>query len=391
MLRVAGTLATAVVVGSLFWSTAAPAGRADRYTPVILSVPSSPRWFKGADNRFHLVYEMKLLNAFEIPVNVTSVNVRDARRGRTLTTLSGGALTEAMSLLGSTTLPTTTLPPATTGVVWFELTFERRSRIPAVVNHRVVVRVPPGLPVPETIALTAGRARVDRRPPVVLGPPLRGAGWAAIGSCCDGPHRRALQPVDGGLHLAQRFAIDFNRLDARNRITTGDPSLNVSYPTYDQPVIAVASARVVVAQDRFSDQVPNDPRPVTLDEADGNHVILNLGRGRFAFYAHLKPGSVVVRAGQRVRKGQLLARTGNSGSSSGPHLHFHVMNRPSALAADGMPYVFDRFRFIGRTPPVEDLIAGGYDRTQQPIPIDAAGAGPRRAELPLGRDLVTFR
>jgi hypothetical protein len=252
----------------------------------------------------------------------------------------------------------------------------------------VTTRVAPGLPVPELIEETGGRAVVDRRPPSVIRPPLAGAGWLAVGSCCDGPHRRAVQPVNGRVYLGQRFAIDFNRLDDRDFLASGDPSVNASWPTYGQPVLAVADAAVVVAVDRFADQVPNADHPVTIEEADGNHVILKLGDGRFAFYAHLKPGSVTVRRGERVRAGQVIGETGNSGSSTGPHLHFQVMDRPSALASNGVPYVFDRFELDGRSPPLDELLAS--DPVNDPVPIDRTSAGPRHDELPLGRDLVTF-
>ena len=140
----------------------------------------------------------------------------------------------------------------------------------------------------------------------------------------------------------------------------------------------------------FPDQIPNDPHPITLREADGNHVILDLGAGRFAFYAHLKPGSLRVERGDRVREGEVLAELGNSGSSTGPHLHFHVMNRPSALASDGLPYVFDRFRITGQIPPLDDALATTIN-AGEPVPIDPAGSGRHRRELPLGRDVVSFR
>ena len=109
----------------------------------------------------------------------------------------------------------------------------------------------------------------------------------------------SLQPIDGGLYLAQRFAIDFNLLDAEHRLSAGDPSLLSSYPSYDQPVLAVADATVVVAVDQYPDQVPGQTVDVTLENADGNHVVLDLGNGAYAFYAHLAPGSITVRAGDR--------------------------------------------------------------------------------------------
>lgn len=195
--------------------------------------------------------------------------------------------------------------------------------------------------------------------------------------------------MNGKLYLGQRFAIDWNGVDSESRFVVGDPDLNPSWTFYAKPVIAVADARVVAAVDRFPNQIPNHPNPVTLPQADGNHVILALGHGRFAFYAHLKPDSVRVKPGQRVRRGQLIGLLGNSGSSSGPHLHFHVMNRPSPLASDGLPYVFDRFRLSGRIPPLDDSLMATVN-AGEPVSIDRAGAGARRRELPLGRDVVSF-
>lgn len=361
----------------------------DRYTPLVQSVMSKPRWFKDSAGRFHVAYELKLTNGFPVPVTVTSIGVRDVARRRTIETLRGSELTATMTLMASPIEPATTVPGSGIGVVWFDIVVPRRRQLPRSIRHTLTVAVPPGLPVPTTITDRGGFARVDLRAPAVLGPPLRGPGWIALGSCCDGPHRRSIQPVNGKLYLGQRFAIDWNGVDSESRFLVGDPDLNTSWTFYAKPVIAVADARVVAAVDRFPDQIPNHPDPVTLPQADGNHVILALGHGRFAFYAHLKPDSVRVKPGQRVRRGQLIGLLGNSGSSSGPHLHFHVMNGPSPLASDGLPYVFDRFRLSGRIPPLDDSLMATVN-AGEPVSIDQAGAGTRRRELPLGRDVVSF-
>jgi hypothetical protein len=239
------------------------------------------------------------------------------------------------------------------------------------------------------ITSTGAYARVDRRPPTVLDPPLRGPGWVAVGSCCDGPHRRSIQPVNGKLFLGQRFAIDWNGVDGNDRFVVGDPSLNESWTFYDKPVLAVADAKVVRAIDRWPDQIPNAPQPVTLEEADGNYVILRLGKGRFAFYAHLTPDSVTVRRGDRVERGDVIGTLGNSGSSTGPHLHFQLMDRPSALASDGLPYVFDDFRLQGRIPPLTEELAQQVNEGQ-PIPVTPTPPGRHRDELPRGQDIVRF-
>jgi murein DD-endopeptidase MepM/ murein hydrolase activator NlpD len=79
----------------------------------------------------------------------------------------------------------------------------------------------------------------------------------------------------------------------------------------------------------------------------GNHVVLDLGAGRFAMYAHLRQGSVAVRPGDVVRRGQVLARLGNSGNSTEPHLHFHVADGPSPVDASGRPFVLESFACAG--------------------------------------------
>jgi murein DD-endopeptidase MepM/ murein hydrolase activator NlpD len=128
-----------------------------------------------------------------------------------------------------------------------------------------------------------------------------------------------------------------------------------------------------------------DPTP---DTAGGNRVVLDLGDGRFAVYAHLQAGSVAVKQGDRITRGQHLAKVGSSGTSGGPHLHFQLTDRPAVVAGDGMPYVFDAFELTGQTPPLADVLR--YYDTLEPIPITTERIGPRRDELPLGRDVVTF-
>lgn len=360
----------------------------EQFTPVLMTVPTTPRWFTGSDGAGHLTYEIQLTNAFPVPVTLTRLVVKDADTGTEVQSLSGDALSATVSLLTTGTVPTDEMAPSAVAVAWMDVPLPAGQAPPARITHELTVRVPPGLPVPETIVASGAPAEVVTDPAVVIGPPLEGPGWYALGSCCDGPHRRTAQPINGELWVSQRYAIDFNRLDDRNFILTGDPSRNESYPTYDQPVLAVADAQVVRSADDYPDQIPEAAVPVTIEEADGNHVILELSDGVYAFYAHLKPGTVQVSPGDRVTRGQQIGRTGNSGSSTGPHLHFQLMDRPSALAADGLPYEFDRFTVTGRGPSLQDLLAG--DPATTPIPVDPATAGPRTDELPLSRDVVDF-
>lgn len=108
-------------------------------------------------------------------------------------------------------------------------------------------------------------------------------------------------------------------------------------------MLAVADGTVVAARNDLPEQVPGAlPKNLPLDQADGNFVVLDIG-GAYVLYAHMQPGSVTVTAGARVRRGDRLGKVGNTGNSQAPHLHLHVMDGPSPLLANGIPYVIDAF------------------------------------------------
>ena len=191
------------------------------------------------------------------------------------------------------------------------------------------------------------RVPVREEGPLVIAPPLRGKWWRAVnGPSNTSNHRRALIAVGGHAHVAQRFAIDWVKVDDDDKTFTGDADKNASYYAYGAEVLAVADGVVTETKDGIPQNIPGSTRavPITLETIAGNHVIVDLGGGRFAFWAHLQPGSVRVKIGDRVRRGQVLGLVGNSGNSTEPHLHFHVSDASSSLGSDGVPYAFDAFQ-----------------------------------------------
>jgi murein DD-endopeptidase MepM/ murein hydrolase activator NlpD len=87
---------------------------------------------------------------------------------------------------------------------------------------------------------------------------------------------------------------------------------------------------------------------ITPDTAAGNFVILDIGGGHFVMYAHLRPGTLRVKTGDTVKRGDVIGLLGNSGNSTGPHLHFQVSNTDSPLATEGLPFVFDSYEVQSR-------------------------------------------
>ena len=82
-----------------------------------------------------------------------------------------------------------------------------------------------------------------------------------------------------------------------------DPATNDAYLGYDEPLLAVADGTVVKVVDGRPDQTPQtDAHPLQLDEFGGNYLLLDIGDGFYAFYAHVKPGTFEVEAGDRVER-----------------------------------------------------------------------------------------
>jgi len=139
--------------------------------------------------------------------------------------------------------------------------------------------------------------------------PFDGCWFVASGHDFGVEHRR---------HYSRgHFAWDFVRLDGQGRPASG-PALADHY-AFGQPVLAPADGRVVAARGDFPDRPPGHPG--RSDEA--NFVVIEHAGGVRSRLLHLRQGSLLVRPGDRVRAGQVLAATGNSGGSDEPHLHLH--------------------------------------------------------------------
>jgi hypothetical protein len=369
-------------------ATPAPAAPA-AFTPVIGSVLRPPIPVTATDGQVHLVYELTLTSAVAQPIVVRGV--RAVAGSRTLREL-GGDLGQWFTVLGNPGAGTT-LPPGGTALTWIDVAVATQDEVPGRIDHVIDLQLSQPQPplLPATLSETIAPVTVQRSAPAVIASPLDGPGWLDGNGCCSlTPHRAALNPLNGQLWGAERFAIDFVRLTPDGKVFTGDKTRLESYPYYGAPIHAVADGPVVAVVDGLPEQPPGaSPTGLPLDQYGGNHVVQDIGNGLYAFYAHLQTGSASrVRVGQPLRTGDVLGLLGNTGNTDAPHLHFHLMDGTDPLVSNGVPYEFRSFERTGRvaSPAVLDqMIDGAPAQYQGGLP-----AGPHTEQLPLWLDVLTF-
>lgn len=203
---------------------------------------------------------------------------------------------------------------------------------------------------------------VQKLNPIIARFPLVGQ-WIA-------PHTPGSKiPSHGTDQLGQTYAYDFLRLNERDGMQTFHSANRWRYRIlgvplswcfcWGEPVLApiagtiiqvwnVEKERQVVHFVRDMSQVLwnalfFDPSKHGWGKVLGNHIILACPNGQYVLLAHLKTGSVIVKKGQQVQAGQLLAQVGHSGNSTAPHLHFQVMDSSELMTAKGIPCVFERY------------------------------------------------
>lgn len=340
-----------------------------------------------ADGSNHLSYEIEAVNQSQLDVTVGTIATW-AQGRRVGLALTGSALVKRTRLNDDTT-GSTTLGSGASAIFFIDATYFKKRRTQVSIRHNIAMSwLDPGNPGQTVNQRIFGvNSLVSRRTAVELSPPLRGTGWVAASSCCTlNPHRGATLAIDGTIRVPERFAIDFVRLNDQERLFDGPISDLSSYDFFGDRIHAAAAGRVVRVADGLPEQVPGAlPVGATIQNAGGNHVVVDIGQGRFAFYAHLKTGSVRAKVGDRVRTGQVLGLLGNTGNTDSPYLHFHVMDSPSPLQSNGLPYTFTRFKARGIVIDQVALLAGG-----DPLIDPNRWDGPHRNVLARDYQIVDF-
>lgn len=333
---------------------AAPAGAAT--TALRVESAGTPKYVHGSDGRVHVEYDLVITNAFSAEATLTSLEVRGD--GKRLLTLKGAALKAATHRLFSST-PTVSIAAASTAVTYVDVVLPRSAgrKVPRRLTNRIRYAIPADAPLRSVIGSTTVDApdlRIDRRAPIVIASPLRGSGWWNANGCCGdftSLHRNTVLSSNGSYLTFELFAVDWIRL-VNGLPNTGDGKQNSDWPAYGAALYAVADGTVVSTVNNKPEIPPfhDNPGLRTPEDYSGNDVIIKIGTGRYATYAHLQPGSVRVRRGQRVRAGQRIGLLGNSGNTSGPHLHFGIQSGPSFFS-DSLPFEIDHFTLEGTIDP----------------------------------------
>jgi hypothetical protein len=375
----------------LAFVVSASAGRAqvpENMTPLLLEVQDAPVPFVGSDGQVHLVYELWVTNFSSADIAVEKVEVLGD--DGLVQSLDKAAVAGRLQPVGQRE-STGTLTKSSQALLFLHVTVALGAAIPRQLSHRITLHVSAAPAGHQEFSESGGEVAVDRSPVVVIGPPLRGEGYISADSCCEATrHTRAALPINGRVWVAQRFAVDWEQLDASGRVYAGPRERLESYTIFGKPVLAVADAVVLSVTDGLPEQTPGKyPDNISLDEAYGNSVILDLGERRFAMYAHMQPGSIRVRTGEGVKQGQVIGLVGDTGNSVAPHLHFQVNDRPLPLASNGLPYEIRDFQISGKTPSTQAFDEAEAKGT--PLAIKQISPSQQvKGALPLDQLIISF-
>ena len=340
-------LVSAVALGAV------PASAAPQPTALQVTTTGTPHRVHGSDGREHIEFNLVITNSFRSEASLTSLEVRGD--GEALLALEDDALAESTHPIGGGPA-TGTIPSSSTVATLVDVVMPRSAgrSVPKRISSRIAYTIPPGSPSESIIGskvIRGAALRVDRRPPIVIAPPLRGDGWSSGNGCCAAPaypHRSTILSVNGTYTAIETFAVDYIRI-ADDRIFAGDGAQNTDWFGYGAPIHSVADGRVVSSVDGRDEIPPFTDNPTLSSPSDycGNGVVVKIAPRQFASYCHLQPGTVRVETGDRVRTGAELGLMGNSGNTTAPHLHFGINAGPDTLTSDSLPFEIDRYRFEG--------------------------------------------
>jgi len=362
--------------------------------PVEVRAAHEPSVFRGSDDRNHLAYELHVTNFYKDTgsLRLRKLSVFGLSSDRPIATFEGEAIGKLLSKTNEdgTPLSEVVIPAEKRVVLFVWLTAAEREAFPGTLHHRFEFSDEKG----KTYLAEGVPVVVSNSVPLRIGAPLRQHLWMVN----EGPgnarshHWGSMVAVNGVITIPQRFAIDFVGLNPSGHAVEVAPeklreTANADWTGFGSDVLAVADGTVRDVRDGIEDNKPlspqQEPESLTARGLYGNFVVLEIAPGVFAHYAHLERGSIAKRliVGAKVRKGEVLARVGDSGSSGAPHLHFQVTNKPVFEESEGLPFAIEHFAVVGKTD--EGAILNSTSKLEQ-HPVS------KQAELPLSGEVIAF-
>ncbi|HMV08488.1 MAG TPA: M23 family metallopeptidase [Cyclobacteriaceae bacterium] len=320
--------------------------------PVKIGFPDVVNFF-DVNGQSTAYYEVTITNLSGDSIELNSVGILNTRDSVAVYQLQGSELKQQIHLTGVSTANATVVAPNATMLIYLEPAVRKNVHR---VFHAVTYSAAHAFPRKEFTIQTSATI-CNMQMPMTIGKPLRDGMWAAVYEpSWNRGHRRVIYTVAGKDRIPGRYAIDFIKLDEQGQFASGDPNLVQQWYDYGADVLAVADGVVASLRNDFTEsKTLSDHSVEPADRATGNYISIRLNNQQFAFYEHLMPNSIKVKVGQKVKKGQVIARVGFTGQTTGPHLHFHMADTDSPLGAEGMPFVFESFDVLGYFPDFEQF------------------------------------
>ena len=173
--------------------------------------------------------------------------------------------------------------------------------------------------------------------------PLKGNIWGLLGPAHGtSPHRQL---------ATQEFGYDFIILDQNGIVHSGEGKNNSDYYCFKKEIIAPAAGKIITVKNGIDENTELNKTPdFTMERLKkwgflhllgGNFIVIEHENSEYSFFAHCAKDSIMVKEGQEVAPGQPIALLGNTGNSTAPHLHFHLMDGPEPLTSRSLPIKFE--------------------------------------------------
>ena len=340
-----------------------------------------------ANDKTVLSYEVEITNAYHNSIFISKVEVIDYETNIVIETFDSTYLVIHLLRPGVRSFDDVLeMKTSSFGVanLWLELD---GTEIPANIFHRVSFKLIDDDGELQEASTDLTLVKFPEQTNLKIGLPFRKGKWFYIADA----HRDVRLITEGVPTFPQRYAIDWVALTNQSKLVLDSTKTIEAFKTYQEDLLAVSDATVVFVKDNIPENDPFGNRlvvQITRETVGGNYVVLDIGNGIYAFYGHLVPGSLTVKIGDKVKKGDVIGKLGNSGNSHGPHLHFHLETKSKyPLGGEGVPFIFDNFKQLACYEDDEIISILSFSNT--PLPIERESIY-RTNQLPIGNGVIQF-